>query len=261
MSQIDYSQLDQPHILMFVFHPREELTSPPPNANDHTINVDDGISIKCRFYTAHKNAPSILYFHGNGEVVYDYDGIAPLYNELGINLFVADYRGYGQSNGRPSFSNTVKDAHKILQYFLEVLALYGYSQQTYIMGRSLGSLPALELASSRSKDLNGLIIESGFASTTNLLTYLIPLFMSTNLQKMEEEKFAQIRSITLPTLIIHGQYDEIIPHEQAEILYKTIGSEKRKLVTIPNAGHNDMMLIGLETYFTAIRTFIFQNPR
>lgn len=254
-NRIDYSQLDQPHILAFVFYPRHDWTPLPPGAVDHSVPVEDDIHVSCRFYPAGESAPNILYFHGNGEVVYDYDGIAPLYNKEGVNLFVADYRGYGRSGGMPSFSNSVADADVIFDYFRDTLRAEGYSGPLFVMGRSLGSLSAVELASSRSNEFAGLIIESGFAGAGRLLTFLVPIFESPQLNEFDKANLENITSITMPILIIHGEWDEIIPYEQAQVLYRNVGSQDKKLLTIPNAGHNDIMLIGMQQYFSAIREF------
>ena len=253
---MDYSLLDQPHILRFVFYPRKDWTPPPPNATDHQIPIEQDVSIGCRFYAVNKNTPSILYFHGNGEVVYDHDDIAVLYNRIGVNLFVADYRGYGKSTGTPSFASMVADSHVIFKYFKDTLQASGYTGHLFIMGRSLGSLSATELASNYSKELKGLIIESGFASTVRLLTYLGGFMGFPFLEEFEKLTLDRIRSITIPALIIHGEWDELIPFEQGEILYQNIGSKDKRLLPIPNAGHNDIMLIGMEQYFEAIRQFV-----
>lgn len=257
--KIDYSLLDQPHILRFVFYPREDYSPLPRNAVDHSVSVEKDVSIGCRFYPSSKSAPSILYFHGNGEVVYDYDDIATLYNRLGINLFVADYRGYGRSGGTPSFSSTVADAHVIFEYFRDTLKASGYTGPLFVMGRSLGSLSAVELAVSYPKELKGLIIESGFASAGKLLMYLGTLISFPRLEDFEEANLDKLRSITIPVLIIHGEGDEIIHFEQAEVLYQNVGSKEKKLLRIPNAGHNDIMLVGMEQYFQAIKEFVSKD--
>jgi uncharacterized protein len=254
--KIDYSLLDQPHILSFVFYPREEYSPPPRNAVDYSVPVEKDVSIVCRFYPSNKEAPSLLYFHGNGEVVYDYDDIATLYNRLGINLFVADYRGYGQSGGMPSFSSTVADAHIIFEYFRDTLKDSGYTGPLFVMGRSLGSLSAVELAVSYPEELKGLIIESGFASAGKLLMYLGTLVSFPRLEEFEKANLDKIRTITMSVLIIHGEWDELIPFEQAEVFYQTAGSRDKKLLRIPQAGHNDIMLVGMEQYFRAIKEFV-----
>jgi alpha-beta hydrolase superfamily lysophospholipase len=254
--KIDYSLLDQPQILQFVFYPREDYSPPPRNAVDHSVPVQKDVSIGCRFYPTSKNAPSILYFHGNGEVVSDYDDVAPFYNRFNINLFVADYRGYGQSGGMPSFSNTVADSHVVFEYFRDTMKAAGYTGSLFVMGRSLGSLSATELAASYPMDLKGLIIESGFASAGKFLRYLDTFSSFTRLDEFEKANLDKLRSIAIPVLIIHGEWDEIIPFEQAEIFYQNVGSKDKRLLRILHAGHNDIMLAGLEQYFQAIKEFV-----
>ena len=110
-SDTRYSILDRPEVLQFIFYPRKDVSKSPPNSTDCSVPVGEGTSIGCRFYVHSHESPSILLFHGNGEVVSDYDGIAPIYHHTGLNLFVADYRGYGASGGTPTFTNMVSDAH------------------------------------------------------------------------------------------------------------------------------------------------------
>ena len=69
----DYSLIDQPSTLMYIFYPREDFTPCPVNAFDLLVPVDDRVSIHCRFYIGTERRPWILFFHGNGEVVSDYD--------------------------------------------------------------------------------------------------------------------------------------------------------------------------------------------
>ena len=77
----DYSKLDQPKVLQALFHPRHEARSTPPphNAVDVDIPVDKGIQVHARFHLASEEDPNILFFHGNGEIVSDYDEIGPFY--------------------------------------------------------------------------------------------------------------------------------------------------------------------------------------
>src|SRR5262249_157568 len=83
----------------------------PQGAADHLIQGAPGVSLGARHYRGDIGSPTILYFHGNGEVVGDHDSIAPLYHRAGLDLFVVDYRGYGRSGGKPSFAALVEDAH------------------------------------------------------------------------------------------------------------------------------------------------------
>jgi len=251
-----YSILDRPEILQFTFYPRKDVRRGPPNSNDYLVPVEDEVSIGCRFYIHHHGSPSILFFHGNGEVVSDYDSIAPLYNQRGINLFVADYRGYGSSGGIPTFTSMVDDAHRIFEAFLDIRRNEHHSSDVFVMGRSLGSICAIELASCYQDQMKGLIIESGFASILRLINYLGFSTESLGMNDTTFPNMAKIRSIALPTLILHGEDDSLIPVAEAGDLFENAAAKRKRLVIINGADHNDIMLVGMERYFTAIREFV-----
>jgi len=255
-NQLDYSVLDDPRLLQFVFYPRADWTPLPAGASDHYIPVEEGISVFGRFYPVGRSNPSILYFHGNGEVACDHDWIAPLYNEIGANLFVVDYRGYGPSNGSPTFSNTSADAHPILEYFMDMLKSRDCIGSLFVMGRSLGSQPAIELAANHPEKINGLILESGFVQNGRLLEHLgLPVSIP-NLNLFEKASLEHIGRITIPMLIIHGERDILIPPIEALTIYENTGSKQKKLLTIPGGDHNNLMLIDIDKYFGAIKEFI-----
>ena len=101
--------------------------------------------------------------HGNGEVVSDHDGIDRLYREIGLDLFVAEFRGYGKSGGRASMAALVGDAMPALEYAAALQEERG-GGPLFVMGRSMGTQPALEVAARAGDRVRGLIIESGAAS-------------------------------------------------------------------------------------------------
>jgi hypothetical protein len=256
------SFLDDPQILQFIFYPRRENNPVPsvPNATNIMIPVDRDISIGCRFYYAEQSGPNILFFHGNGEIVSDYDFIAPLYGERGLNLFVADYRGYGFSGGAPTTSSMIHDAHPVFQHFLEFLKNNHYTGPIFVMGRSLGSASALELGSHHQDHLKGMIIESGFADTLELLHFLgIPVRVPQGLKDRIVSNREKIRTSRIPTLIIHAEKDHIIPLRHGKELYESSPAEDRQMVIIPDANHNDLMMVGQRPYFEAIVDFVSRN--
>ena len=254
----DYSKLDQPEVVQTIFHPRREAGSSPhpPNAVDNTISVADKVSLHARFHLAGKEDPNILFFHGNGEIVSDYDTVGPYYTKFGMNFLAADYRGYGRSSGSPTVTAMLEDAHRILDAVKNWLAAAEHSGPLLIMGRSLGSAAALELAASHAEDIAGLIIESGFATT-------LPLLMKLGVDVAglgigEEDGFRNVRKIstfTKPTLIIHGQYDEIIPVNSAAILQAQSPARVKEFQIVPGASHNTIIASAGEIYFTVIKQF------
>lgn len=248
----DYAILDRLGIGAGIFFPRPDATPTPPGSSDHRIAVADGAELHARLYRGETHWPTILYFHGNGEVVADHDGIAPIYHQAGLNLFVVDFRGYGRSTGTPTFSSLTADAESVLERFHEILDSDGYAEPRFVMGRSLGAHPALEIASHNYERLRGLIIESGAGSLGRLATMAGG---DTAVSQLVEAHEAKLRAIALPALIIHGEVDQLIPLANAVRLHDTISSNDKQLLVIPGAGHNDILWVGMKDYFGAIKEF------
>ena len=262
---MDLSFLDRPDILEIIFpvvyssvYSLYNLQFSLPDVPAYSIEVEEGIKIDCGFWVSSKECPSILYFHGNGETVASHDWVAPFYNQRGINLFVADYRGYGSSNGKPTVSNMIGDAHTIFKGFNEIIEKEGFKRSLFIMGRSLGSMPALELVFNYQDDLDGLIIESGTASNFRRMWDYLGITKKEAILN-EESLFlnkVKIRKVHKPTLIIHGEYDQIISVREGEELYENSGAQDKKLLIIPGADHNDVMIVKQSLYFDTIEKFI-----
>ena len=258
---IDYSSLDQPFLQSIIFYPRQDHTPCPENAFDLPIWVADGVSISCRFYTGRDEWPWVLFFHGNGEVVSDYDEISPFYHQGKINLVVADYRGYGASSGTPTLADLVQDAHVIFKEVRAELLRRNLRKDLWVMGRSLGSISGLELAYHYQKEIQGLIIESGFPSIVRIMVHLGIPAQVMGLEKLDQECLERIKKVVLPTLIIHGEQDSLVPLENAREIYRYLGAAEKELLVIPSATHNDIMLVGFKDYFKAIRKFVARSER
>jgi fermentation-respiration switch protein FrsA (DUF1100 family) len=250
--------LDQPEVSARLFHPRKEgaISSSAPGL-DIMIPVADGVEVGSRFHMAKPEMPSILFFHGNGEIVSDYDDIGPVYNAMGIGFIAVDYRGYGRSTGMPSVSAMMKDCHVIFDFTKDWLAAHHFTGPLILMGRSLGSASALALASAYQKQCDGLIIESGFAYAAPLLRLLG--INPAAIGFKEEEGFRNIDKIATfkkPTRIIHAENDHIIPFSDGQALYDASPATDKQLIQIPGANHNDIFFRGREQYFSAIQDFI-----
>ena len=251
MAAVDYSLLDDIGISMNAFYPRKNWSFAPPSASDHAVSVDDDISLSCRFFPAGDGAPTILFFYGNGETATDYNGIAPLYNQAGLNFFIADYRGYGRSGGWPSFTAMLSDSRIVLDYAAGMLEAGGYTGRVFVMGRSMGRHSAFELAANCGDRLSGVIIESGRPILGNFVYGLPPQ----QAQALESAYLAKVSSITIPSLVIHGEMDELAPVQQAVDMHHAFQSSSKRLLTIPGAGHNDLLYRGPNEYFAAIKEF------
>ncbi len=256
-----YSAIDQSPLVDLLFYPRRDFTPPSEGTFDLFCPVDEGISIHIRFYPYKPAGPWILFFHGNGEVVSDYDDIAPFYGQIGVNLAVADYRGYGASGGRPTFTHLVQDAHLLLAGVKKQLSSKSHSGELWVMGRSLGSISALELGYHHGDQIKGLIIESGFASVTGLIRHLGLPSRGIDLEPIENEHRRRIRKIVLPSLILHGELDRLVPLQEAKDLLDHLGSVGKELVILPEADHNNVMFSSPAQYFGAIQRFVKNSGR
>ncbi|MEN6331267.1 MAG: alpha/beta hydrolase [Smithella sp.] len=249
----NYSKIDHPQISRALFYPRYdsmEITE-NPYLKRVMIPVGEDVSISSIWAAMEKAPATILFFHGNGEIASDYIDIAGIFWQMNIRLICVDYRGYGRSSGDPAASLMIQDAHDIFKYV--------YSQTSekeeilVIMGRSLGSAPALEIAAEYGEQIGGLIIESGFAETLPLLRTLG--IDPDDLEIKEEDGFAnkdKINNFAKPLLIIHAEDDFLIPIVQAEKLYAAAKAPQKKFLKIPNAGHNDIFVAGIKEYLTAV---------
>ncbi|MFB2919608.1 MULTISPECIES: alpha/beta hydrolase [Aerosakkonema] len=251
--------LDRPDILQVIFHPRRDYNLPSniPAVYPVAVEVEPGVAVTGRLHPASTDSPAILYFHGNGEIAADYDELAQIYVDLGITLLVMDYRGYGSSDGKPTASNLLSDAVTVFDAVGEIFQSHYLSpKQFYVMGRSLGSAAAIEVARYAGDRLAGLIIESGFADTFALLSRF-----GVKIKRAEEERDGcrnafKLSQITTRTLIIHGQNDVLIPVEDALELHRSSAAQDKEILLISKAGHNNLMVLGMDLYFEAIQNFL-----
>jgi pimeloyl-ACP methyl ester carboxylesterase len=151
----------------------------------------------------------------------------------------------------------MQDGHIILKWTRDWLEKNNFNGPLIAMGRSLGSASALELASRHQAVIDGLIIESGFAFAAPLLELLgiSPTAVGFN----EEESFGhidKIRTFDKPTLIIHAEFDHIIPISDGKALYEASPFKNKTFLKIPGANHNDIFAKGLTEYLEAVQSFV-----
>ena len=242
-----------------IFIPRKENITPlPESCIDQEISVSGKATLLgCRFHFTDKSNPVILFFHGNGETVADYDQVAAHYTQAGLNIFIATYRGYGWSTGEPTVTVLFDDAEVIYAHLREYMKNNDFTGPLFIMGRSLGSVSALDLAFRTPDGFKALILDSAFGDT-------IPVFkalgLGAGLETINENNcfrnLEKIRKIQIPTMIYHGARDQFIPVATAEKLQVESGAKTKQFHVIPGADHNSLVAYGGALYFETIRKFI-----
>lgn len=254
--------LDTAPITSQLFFPRPAVPQKSADGTwqDGTIQVDDQVVLGYRFFINQQDSPVILYFHGNGEVVSDYVYFWDDYKAIGVSLLVVDYRGYGWSTGRPLTTKMLPDAEVVADKLPKILEAAGVNQDVpiFIMGRSLGSAPAIYLALTKANLFKGLIVESGYADAPSLfgrLGIVIPDGMRKD-DLLPINNVSKMKRVTLPLLIIHGEIDNLIPLSHGKENFTASPVADKQLLVISGAGHNNLTSVGLEPYFSALDGFV-----
>ena len=257
----EFIEYDHPSILNVIFYPRQDDYRPADTerAIGYSVTVGEGVDISCRFFFGGAENANLLFFHGNGELASEYEEIGVAFNSIGLNLLVADYRGYGASGGRPSVTGMMRDAHPIARWFKQFLKDKNYAGSRFIMGRSLGSAPAIELAAAYPADFRGMVIESGFCDVTDLLGRMGRVIQQPGRSAAVSPGFDRVVKITVPALVIHGQYDSIVPLEEGEKIFRNVTSTDKKMVIIPGADHNTIFAEGIEVYLRELGDFVVKH--
>lgn len=245
------SLFDSARFNQSLFYPRQDISPAPRGATDLYVTVPGG-TLHVRWYQRMpRPSATILLFHGNGEVVADYDSLAAFFFDCDADLAVVDYRGYGRSRGTPTLRNTVEDAPLILNAFKEAGA-----GSLIVMGRSLGSACAAELYSFPPEFVVGFIWESGAADLRSLVRRrgLVP---PAQFSESELAMFDPCRKLARgigPLLLIHGEEDTLIDPAEAKLALAAAAAADKTLCIIPGHGHND--LAGSPLYWKSIREFV-----
>ncbi len=251
------TSIDNLYVTSREFYPRKSGGSSPTEGIETLLfPIDSQIFISGRFCDYSSDAPTIVFFHGNGEISADYEDIGPKFGrECGVNLLVLDYRGYGESTGTPSNSTMISDARAL---FPQVKA-YLDSQQgltpIIIMGRSLGSASALEIALHYETQLAGIVLESAYARVEPLMELLgVPTQIITQMDVTPLTNVTKMKNVHLPLLVLHGEDDSLIPAAHGRDLFEASPAVNKKLVIIPQAEHNTILLY--EQYFVALADWL-----
>ncbi|MDF1555587.1 MAG: alpha/beta hydrolase [Deferrisomatales bacterium] len=254
-----YRCFDVRPVLTRLFYPRCEGGGGPATGEYWPIPVADGVQLGCLWFDGGVQAPTILFFHGNGEIAADYADVGPLLNGRGISLLVAEYRGYGRSGGSPTVAAMMADARTVFEALEGRRAGRG---EIMVMGRSLGSAPAVELARMLGwPRVSGLVLESGFARAKPLLRTLgvgegeLAKIDSPGLDNVDK-----IKAYPGPTLVIHGAQDHLVPVGDGQALYQASAAAHKDLLVVPRADHNSLFLYGLDAYLDAVERLVKASP-
>jgi uncharacterized protein len=243
--------LDHPLVSSRYFFPRREAIP-----NPYWVDAVDGSKLACSYHSVNPDATTVVYFHGNGEVVADYlPGFPDWLTQAGYNVLLAEYRGYGMSTGQPALVSMLEDVSAI------ICSLGIPDSRIVLFGRSIGSLYALH-GISRHPQLAGLILESGIANITERF------FLRVQPEELGMSKPALVEELQRHfdygtklggfqgrTLVLHTRHDELVHVRHAEMLY-AVAPEPKTLHIFDQGGHNDIFYRNGQTYMQLVETFL-----
>ena len=233
----------------FLYKPVKDVTYTPEELSldyeDVVFKTDDGLELNGWYVPSKGSEFTVLLCHGNGgNITHRLDSINMLH-DLGLSCFVFDYRGYGNSQGKPSEEGTYIDARAAYKWLTRKKK--AHADHVIVFGRSLGGAVAARLATKVKP--RALVLESSFTSYVDMGRKFYPYMPVRWFARFAYRTIDYVRQIHCPVLMIHSRYDEIVPFEFGLELYEA-ANEPKEMVEI-SGGHNDAFLISGETYKSA----------
>lgn len=224
---------------------------PPASRIDIPV---DGAVLACGLHRVDPDGFTVVHFHGNGEVVADWQGVLDrAVNGMGWDILLAEYRGYGGSTGTPLLGRMLDDVGA-------VIAVAGPPEKLVVMGRSVGSFFALE-AVSRFQAIAGLILESAIADPMErVLLRVSPSELGGSrddvaaLQERLDHR-AKIAGFHGPTLLLHTRLDGVVDVSHALRLNAWAGGDTT-LRVFDKGDHNSILWENAEDYLRAVSDFL-----
>ena len=219
---------------------------------DIWFQAADGARLFGWYVEAQADRPVILWCHGNaGNVIHRLENLKFLY-QLGLSVFLFDYRGYGRSQRlRPSEEGLYQDALGAYDYLTRTRMIR--PERLIVFGRSLGASVAGELAAY--KPAAALILESSFPSVEAVARFHYGGLPVHWLLEAEFRLIDRLPQLLLLKLIIHGDKDDIIPIELGRQVFDATKPPKEWYV-IKGADHNNTYQVGGGSYFRRLAEFI-----
>lgn len=237
----------------YLFPAREVARSAVPSGFVvHDLTARDGVAVRAlELAPSRDGARTIVHFHNNRETAESRADLARELHARGLGVLLVEYRGYGASGGAPT-EPTEEGLYADAECALDMLAARGVGPERVVLwGTSLGTGVAAEMA--RRGRGSRLVLVTPYTSIPDLVTDRAPVVPARVLLADHFDTLAKASAIRVPTLVIHGDDDEIVPFWMGERLASSIRGAR--LLVVPGGRHGDLFARDAERLTSAIAAF------
>jgi len=238
-------------VLLFMQHrllyrPIREVALAPTDRDlpheDVVFYSSDGLRLTAWYLPAPNAHFTLLFCHGNGgNIMHTLDSME-LFHRMGLNCLVFDYRGYGNSEGRPTEAGTYRDARAAFDWLTRVKGVPG--ERIIVCGRSLGGSVAAHLAAEVQPA--ALVVESTFTSYPDIGARFYPYMPVRLFALFRYNTVSHIKKVRCPVMVVHSKHDNLVPFDFGLRLYQAANEPKQFVEII--GGHNDGFVLSEGQY-------------
>lgn len=226
-----------------------------PGWEDVAFDTTDGLTLRAWYRAPEPDQPVVVVFSGNAGNRADRASLGSGLSGTALGVLLTDYRGYGGNPGHPTENGLARDARAAVSYLKERAP----ENPVVYLGESLGAAVAIELATAEPPA--ALILRSPFTSLVDVGRVHYPWLPVGALLKDRYPSDERIGSLSVPTLVVAGDADSIVPISQSREIFR-IAPGPKQLVVIPGAEHNDAALVDSPELIDQIAAFVAEaiNP-
>jgi fermentation-respiration switch protein FrsA (DUF1100 family) len=219
-----------------------------PGGDDVVLRTADGLELAAWHVPGRTaDAVTVLVANGNG----GHRGLrAPLARALsdaGLGVLLFDYRGYGGNPGSPSEDGLALDVRAARQHLVEEVGVR--PDRLLYFGESLGAAVVTELATEHPPA--GLVLRSPFVDLASVAAVHYPFLPARALLRDRFPVAERVARIDVPTTVVYGGADSIVPPEQSRAV-AAAAARLHRVVEVPGADHNDLVLLDGDALVAAV---------
>lgn len=251
---VGFMWLIHPQLLFMSSMPtRTVVTTPEEHGmkyHELRIATDDGETLHAWFVPSDDARGTVLFSHGSiGNISQRIDALR-IWHELGFDVLIFSYRGYGQSTGRASEDGIHRDAEAVWQWLMDERGVA--PEEMVLFGHSLGAAVATRLAAHRSP--GALVLEAPFISVPELGADRYPWLPARRLARLDFPVAELVSEVDSPVMVIHSREDEVVPFRHGEAVYEAAPMPKRFLEL--TGSHTKAFLENEDTYVESVDAFL-----